>query len=124
MLPHEDPETECSYISTLTLTSALERGRWSTPHLARFTLKERDPVPIVQETVWAPGPMWTDAGNLTPTGIRSQTVQTVASRYLGPCRKTYLRIVIYELITITKITTMMMMMIIIIIIINIKGWTL
>ena len=30
----------------------------------------KDPVPIVQEAGWAPGPVWTDAENLTPTGIR------------------------------------------------------
>ena len=29
------------------------------------------PVPIVQEAGWAPGPVWTGAENLTPTGIRS-----------------------------------------------------
>ena len=29
------------------------------------------PVLTVQETVWAPGPVWTGAKNLTPTGIRS-----------------------------------------------------
>ena len=27
------------------------------------------PVPIVQEAGWAPGPVWTGAKNLTPTGI-------------------------------------------------------
>jgi hypothetical protein len=27
--------------------------------------------PIVQEAGWAPGPVWTGAENLTPTGIRS-----------------------------------------------------
>jgi hypothetical protein len=31
----------------------------------------KDPVPIVQEARWAPGPVWTDAENLAPTGIRS-----------------------------------------------------
>jgi hypothetical protein len=31
----------------------------------------KDPVPVVQETGWAPGPVWTGAENLTPTGIRS-----------------------------------------------------
>ena len=31
----------------------------------------KDPVPIVQEAGWAPGPVWTDAENLVPTGIRS-----------------------------------------------------
>ena len=30
----------------------------------------KDPVPIVQEAGWAPGPVWT-AENLAPTGIRS-----------------------------------------------------
>jgi len=31
----------------------------------------KDPVPIVQEAVWVPGPVWTGAENLAPTGIRS-----------------------------------------------------
>jgi len=31
----------------------------------------KDTVPIVQEAGWAPGPVWTGAGNLGPTGIRS-----------------------------------------------------
>jgi len=31
----------------------------------------KDPVPIVQEAGWAPGPVWTRAENLAPTGIRS-----------------------------------------------------
>jgi len=30
-----------------------------------------DSVPIVQEVGWAPGPVWTGAENLAPTGIRS-----------------------------------------------------
>jgi len=29
----------------------------------------KDPVPIVQEAEWAPGPVWTGAENLAPTGI-------------------------------------------------------
>jgi hypothetical protein len=33
--------------------------------------RERDPVPVVQEAGWAPGPVWTAAENLAPTGIRS-----------------------------------------------------
>jgi hypothetical protein len=36
----------------------------------RFT-PENDPVPIVQEAGWAPGPVWTVSENLAPTGIRS-----------------------------------------------------
>jgi len=35
-----------------------------------FTLG-KDPVPIVQEAGWAPGPVWTGAENLAPTEIRS-----------------------------------------------------
>jgi len=31
----------------------------------------KDPVPILQEAGWAPGPVWTSAENLAPTGIRS-----------------------------------------------------
>ena len=31
----------------------------------------KDPVPIVQEAGWTPGPVWTGAENLAPTGIRS-----------------------------------------------------
>jgi hypothetical protein len=30
----------------------------------------KDPVPIVQEAGWAPGPVWTGAENLAPTGIQ------------------------------------------------------
>jgi hypothetical protein len=33
--------------------------------------RERDPVPIVYDAGWAPGPVWTAAKNLAPTGIRS-----------------------------------------------------
>jgi len=32
---------------------------------------EKDLVPIVQKAGWAPGPVWTGAENLNPTGIRS-----------------------------------------------------
>ena len=31
----------------------------------------KDPVLIVQEAGWTPGPVWTGAENLTPTGIRT-----------------------------------------------------
>jgi hypothetical protein len=33
--------------------------------------RERDAVPILQEAGWAPGPVWTAAENLAPTGVRS-----------------------------------------------------
>ena len=43
---------------------------WSTPRPGRFT-PGIDPVPIVQETGWAPGPVWMGVERLAPTGIRS-----------------------------------------------------
>jgi hypothetical protein len=43
------------------------------------SLPREDPVPIVQEAGWAPGPVWTGAENLAPTGIRSPN--RPASRY-------------------------------------------
>ena len=39
----------------------------------------KDPVPIVWR--WAPGPVWTDAENLDPIGIRSSDRPGVAIRY-------------------------------------------
>ena len=41
----------------------------------------KDPVPIVQEAGWAPGPVWTGAENLDPPGFDPRTVKLVASRY-------------------------------------------
>jgi hypothetical protein len=45
-------------------------GGWSTPRPGRFT-HGKCPLPIVKEAGWAPGPDWTVAENLAPTGIRS-----------------------------------------------------
>jgi hypothetical protein len=41
----------------------------------------KDPVPHVQDVVWAPRPVWTGAENLAPPGFDPGTVQPVASRY-------------------------------------------
>jgi hypothetical protein len=57
-------------INLHSLTSAIDRGGWSTPRPGRITPR-KDPVPIVQETVWAPGPVWTGVEYLAHTGIRS-----------------------------------------------------
>ena len=63
------------YNSTLSLTSALDGGGWSTPRPGRFT-PEKEPVPVVQDAGWAPGPVWTGAENLAPTpGFDPGTVQ-------------------------------------------------
>ena len=45
-----------------------------------FTLG-KDPVPILQEAGWAPGPVWKGAENLAPQGFDPRTIQPVASRY-------------------------------------------
>jgi hypothetical protein len=41
----------------------------------------KDPVPIVKEAGWTPGPVWTGAENLASTGIDPRTFQPVASGY-------------------------------------------
>jgi hypothetical protein len=41
----------------------------------------KDPVPIVHEAGWAPGPVWKGAESFAHTEIRPRTVQPVASRY-------------------------------------------
>jgi len=53
------------------MTNGTRRG-WgvSVTPLPLFTPR-KDPVPIVQEAVWAPGPGWTGAKNLAKPGIRS-----------------------------------------------------
>ena len=67
---HEGPEGEKRYSSTLSLAPALDVGGLSTPLPSRFT-PEKDPAPTIQEAGWAPGPVWTGAKNLAPTGVRS-----------------------------------------------------
>jgi hypothetical protein len=75
----EGPEVLEVYLYSV-LTSSLERGGWSAPRPGQFT-SGKDPVLIVQEAGWAPGPVWTCAKYLTPAEIRSRTVQPVAGRY-------------------------------------------
>jgi len=41
----------------------------------------KEPVPIVLEAGWAPGPVWTGAKNLAPPGFDTRTVQLAASSY-------------------------------------------
>jgi len=40
----------------------------------------KEPVSILQEAKWAPGPVWT-GGKSVPTGIRSLTFHPIVSRY-------------------------------------------
>jgi len=51
---HDGPNGEYRYSPTLSLTSALDGGGWSTtPPPGRFT-PGKDPVPTVYEAGWAP----------------------------------------------------------------------
>jgi len=69
------------YNFTLPSTSAPDGGGWSEPGPGSFT-PENDPVPVVQEAGWAPGPVWIGAENLAPPpGFDPRTVQPVASHY-------------------------------------------
>ena len=54
----------------------------------------KDPVPIVQEAGWAPGPVWT-GGKSRPTGIRSSG-RPARNQWLY--RLSYHSITIYEII--------------------------
>jgi hypothetical protein len=68
-------------IAPLFLYLGARRGEWSAPRTGGFT-PGKDPVPIVQEAGWAPGPVWTCAKNLAPhLNSIPRTTQPIASRY-------------------------------------------
>jgi hypothetical protein len=78
---HEGPERKERYSSTLCLASALDRGGMLKPRPGRFTPRERDTAPAVQEGGWASVPVWTGAENLASTGIRIPDRPAVANSY-------------------------------------------
>ena len=53
------------------MTTAVEGGDESASRPGRFLTPGKDPVPIVQEAGWVPGPVWTGAENHPLTRIRS-----------------------------------------------------
>ena len=53
------------------------------PRPSRFT-PGNDPIPILQEAVWAPGQVWSGAENLTSTGIRFLDRPARCGGYPGP----------------------------------------
>ena len=63
------------------MTTALEGGEGVSVTPRPYFTPEKDLVPIVQEAGWAPGPVWTEAENLSPPGFDPRTVQPVVSRY-------------------------------------------
>ena len=69
-------KVKCTLVQALRLctnrtahTTALERVRGQR-HAPAALYPGKDSVPIVQEAGWTPGPVWTGAENLAPTGIR------------------------------------------------------
>jgi hypothetical protein len=52
------------------MTTALEGVRGQR-HAPAALYPGKDPVPIIQEAGWAPGPVWTGVESLAPTGIQS-----------------------------------------------------
>ena len=51
----------------------------------------KDPVPIVQEAGWAPGPVWTGAENLAPTGIWSPDRKACSQSLYQLCYPAHLK---------------------------------
>jgi len=54
------------------MTSALD-GVGGQRHAAAAFTPRKDPLPIVQEAGWAPGPVWKSAENLAPPGFDPRT---------------------------------------------------
>jgi rRNA maturation protein Nop10 len=75
---HEGPGGECMYSSTLSLTSALDGGVWSTPHPGRFTPEKR-PGTHLQELDEIQGPSGRVRNVSPPPGFDPRTVQSVAT---------------------------------------------
>ena len=58
-------------IALLFFDHGSRRGWWVRVTFRLLFTPGKDPIPIVQEAGWAPGPVWTSAENLAPIGIRS-----------------------------------------------------
>ena len=81
IIGHEGPEGEYRYSSTLSLTSALVGGGWSTPRPGHFTLGKQTRYPLYGRL----GGRQDRSGRVRkispPPGFDPRTVQSVASRY-------------------------------------------
>ena len=58
-------------MALLFLDYGTRRDEGSASRPGRSLPPGKDPVPIIHDARWAPGPVWTGAENLAPTGIRS-----------------------------------------------------
>ena len=65
------------------MTAALEGGEWSTARPGRTLPPGKDPVPVVQEAGWDPGPVWT-GGKSRPhwDSIPDRTSHSNAFKYI------------------------------------------
>ena len=59
LIGHEGPQGEQRYSSTLSRTSVHQIGKGGSASRPGRLYPGKDPVPILQEAGWAPGPVWT-----------------------------------------------------------------
>jgi hypothetical protein len=76
------------------LTLALVGGEWSVSRPGRFTPEKEPAVPIEQETLWAPEPVWTTWKSEKSRPHRDwnfdpSAFQPVASRYTDCAKENY-----------------------------------
>jgi hypothetical protein len=77
----EGPEGEQRYSSTLSLTSALDGGRWSTPRPSRFTPAKENQYPLYR-SLGGPQGRFGRVRKISPRpGFDPRTVRPAASRY-------------------------------------------
>jgi hypothetical protein len=85
--------SRCTALLSLTLAPD---GVGSTPCPSCFT-HGKDPVPIVYESGWKPGPVWKSAENLAPIRIQSPGCQTVVSHYTNYAIPAHFYVVLYAI---------------------------
>jgi rRNA maturation protein Nop10 len=78
---HEGPVGEQRYSSTLSLTSALDGGGWSTPRPGRFTPGKESRYPLYRRLGWPQGRSGRVRKISLPPGFDLRTVHPVASSY-------------------------------------------
>ena len=78
---HVDPEGEHTHSSTLSLTSALDGGGWSTPHPGQFTPGKETGYPLYRRLGGPHGLSGWVRKISPPPGFDPSTVQPVASHY-------------------------------------------
>ena len=78
---HEDPEQEQTYSVTLSLTSALDGGGWSTPRPGRFTPGKETRYPLYRRLGRHQGRSEWMRKISPPPGFNPRNVQPITSRY-------------------------------------------